>query len=227
MDPLPHTADARTVRWPLPGGREALWDREAATWWRPGLEGPLQLPADDLALRPSLGVATAVAQFGHLQVVPAGPPLARRLTWPVAAEVLCGGVVVDRFRPDMSWTLLGPVGTGEVVEAARVEALAGPPPPWTAALHVTLAARTAEPATLRRVALPEAQLTLWRTEEGLQVGRLAITVDPDGHAEARGVLPEDVPAGDVLRAGAVSTLDGGGLRWLVDGTRRSLWMGWG
>lgn len=220
----PNHTDPHMV-WTLPQG-EVRWDPTTGRLSRHGLDSPMRLPPGELSLRPMLGDAHVMAQLGEPRVMPPGAELLLRLSWPILIQIWHNEHVVDRFRPRMTWTLLGAVGSGRVMPAAKAPSLMNDVvPPWECALQVRLRNEGSGTTTLRRFAFPEDGLSLIQTPGGLVAGDVRVTIRDHDQATAVCERPEVGPDCTVIRPGdpkVDGTLRPVGLEWWLDSTRRSM-----
>jgi len=205
--------------------RVAKLDLAARTWWRVGLDRPWSLPDDDVvALVPSLGEAPVVASLDRPCALTPGEEMSFTVAWPVVWSLQVGGVILDTFRPGMREAVLGPIGEGRILPAAPCARLQGPPPPTHAALTLLMRPVAQGPSVVRRVAFDERGLTLARVGDHLVAGDVIVRVQLADHASTVSRRPSLPEGAVVLREGARDAQDGhpSGLRWWLDGTRRSM-----
>lgn len=221
---MPAPADA--TRWTVPAG--SAWFQPASRlWWRTGLDQPVMLARAELPrLAPTLGTAPVVVHLASPVVLAASPRTLLQVRWPVLWEVRAGDAIVDRFRPAMRATLLGPLGEGRLLDSALAHVLQddAPIPEGWVGLRLVLHHAGGVAVTVRRIAFSEDGLTLARVTAGLIAGDVDVRVIDGDHALSS-CTPADLPAGaEVLRMGDPRTTrpEAAGLRWWLDGTRRSM-----
>ncbi len=210
-----------------PPSGSARFDPATRRWWREGLDRPWIVDGDSpVTLHPTLSSEPAIAHLAQPVVVAHVGTTSLRVPWPLVWEARVGDRVIDRFRPGMRKALLGPVGSGRVLAAAMVQALADdqPPPEGHATLLVDLARDTPGTTTVRRVAFDERGLTLVRRASQWVAGRVVVRIFEGDHADATGAVLPRQEGDEVLRAADPTARlhDAPRLRWWVDGTRRSM-----
>lgn len=226
----PARDEAGAATWAAPAPEAALHPVPGGLrYTRGGVD--LLLPAeaaDHLRWELRLGDSTLVARLEPPALVPAGGrvtlwlalPLVQALAWKGRPEAM------DRVRPGVRKTVLGPVNAGQVYPAARSRVLTGPDDPtlapWTeAAVRVLAHNRSEVPLVLRRVPVHEPSLSLWRRADHLAAGDVGVTLEREGEAEARCVAGEPPPGWDPVEESAPRPVVPA-LSWLLEATRSSV-----
>jgi hypothetical protein len=216
---LPSSPTPTGLSWRLHRG-EATWEPATGRWLRPGLDAPVLVRGDEVALAVTLDDEAVVAQLVTPRLVPALGTATLELAWPLTILATIDGRLFDRFRPGLRGTLLGDVGTGRVLPAVRAADAEEPVPPHHAALQVRLHNEAAVAKTVRRVAFEERALSLWAEGATLRAGVVDVRLFDD-HAEAVVLRPSPAPGARTIRGGLEGSRSTALLGW-VDSARRSL-----